>query len=121
VQETRTAKASNELAGLKGLLAELDFTILTDHQIGMMLELAGLGGGDLPSEDGEELNEILDLLPSEVTDRLLTIYYNRLSRYRPSETASEPGGREATARQAPVEAILLGGPSAQGAVAQDQT
>ena len=68
--------------GSQALLSDIDFSTLTDHQIGMMLEMAGLSGGDLPSEEGAELNEILDALPPEVTDRMLTIYYNRLSRYR---------------------------------------
>ena len=55
---------------------------LTDAEIGMKLEMAGLGRGDLPSDESAELNEILDALPPDVTDRMLTIYYNRLSRFR---------------------------------------
>jgi len=48
----------------------------------MLLELAGMGGGALPGDSLGEVWEILNEVDSELKDRVLTIYWNKLNRYR---------------------------------------
>jgi glutamate/tyrosine decarboxylase-like PLP-dependent enzyme len=84
VAEVKAAPAGERLASLRQALAAIDFSKLTDVQIQMLLELGGMGKGDLPGDDEEaEVNEILNALPNHVTDRVLTLFFNQLSRYRP--------------------------------------
>ena len=63
-------------------ISSIDLAKIDDMQLRGLLEMVGLAGGDLPSGEMAEINQILDALPSEVTDRVLTIYFNQLSRYK---------------------------------------
>ncbi len=80
--QASNAKADDAPSGLSAALASIDLTKIDDAQLRGLLEMVGLAGGDLPSGDMAEVNQILDSLPSDVTDRVLTIYFNQLSRYK---------------------------------------
>jgi len=67
---------------LMAAVSSVDFERLTDAQIGQLLEMAGLSGGSLPGDEMADVNRVLDALPPAVTDRVLRLYYNQLSRYR---------------------------------------
>ena len=67
---------------LMAAVSAVDFDRLTDAQIGQLLEMAGLSGGALPGDEMADVNRVLDALPPAVTDRVLRLYYNQLSRYR---------------------------------------
>lgn len=64
------------------MMGAMDLTRLTDEEMEGLLEMAGLAGGDLPSGMMADINEILNELPPQTTDRLLRLYYNRLFQYR---------------------------------------
>ena len=85
VAEVRAGGESGQLAGLRQAMQAIDLDKLTDGQIEQLLEMAGLAGGAVPG-DMADINEILDDLPSRVTDRLLTAFFNRMSRYREPAT-----------------------------------
>lgn len=78
----RAAPANPGASMLSQAAASIDFDTLTDAQIEQLLGLAGLRGGALPGGDMAEVNRILNTLPPAVTDRVLTVYFNELSRYR---------------------------------------
>ncbi len=82
IAEVNSSEASGDMAGLRMALEAIDFSKLTDPQIEGLLEIGGLSDGDLPEGDQAEINQILNDLPSEVTDRVLTLFYNRLNRYK---------------------------------------
>lgn len=67
---------------IRAMLDSVDLSKVTDGQLGELMAMAGLGGGKLPDQDMTEINEILNELPAGVRDRLLTIYFNKLSRYK---------------------------------------
>lgn len=67
---------------IKAMVDSVDLSKVTDGQLGELMGMAGLAGGALPDQDMTEINEILNELPSDIRDRLLTIYFNKLSRYK---------------------------------------
>jgi glutamate/tyrosine decarboxylase-like PLP-dependent enzyme len=73
-----------ETGDLRALVSGIDFETLTDPEIEKILEGAGLAGGSLPQGGAAEINEILNELPPAVTDRILTLYFNQIFRYRPA-------------------------------------
>jgi glutamate/tyrosine decarboxylase-like PLP-dependent enzyme len=78
----RGAAADVAPTPIKAMLASVDLSKVSDGQLGELMAMAGLGNGDLPDQDMTEINEILNELPSDIRDRLLTIYFNKLSRYK---------------------------------------
>ncbi len=80
-QALREEPVQGKEEGLGEILKGLDLEKLTDPEIDGLLEMAGLGSGDLPSGMAE-INEVLNELPPATTDRILKAYYNRLFRYR---------------------------------------
>ena len=78
--EVKTRPNSETLAPLRAALSAIDPAQIEDAMIGGMLEMAGLGGGELPGEQMTEVNELLNELPPALTDRLLTLYVNQLNR-----------------------------------------
>lgn len=76
VAEVRQAPAKpNELLAMLG---ELDLAQFSDDQLGELLQslgVIGAAGGPMA-----EINQILDSLPPAVTDRLVKIFYDLLSR-----------------------------------------
>lgn len=82
VTTVRTTPASSNMAGMVQALSAIDLDKLSDAQIQQLLEMAGLAGGALPGGEMAEINHILNSLPPRTTDRVMTVYYNRLSRYQ---------------------------------------
>jgi len=83
VKGLKSRSLDPEAGGLRGLIAGIDFEKLTDPEIEQLLEAAGLAGGSLPREGTAEINEVLNELPPAVADRILTLYFNQIFRYRP--------------------------------------
>ena len=78
----KSQPADSDLTSFREMMGEMDLTRLTDEEMEGLLEMAGLAGGDLPSGMMADINEILNELPPQTTDRLLRLYYNRLFQYR---------------------------------------
>jgi sphinganine-1-phosphate aldolase len=83
-------RAPSELvANMKGMLENMKPEDLTADGLQNVLAMAGLGGDptqapDVP-ERMAEINELLQAMPPEVADKLLTGFYNELSQYRKKE------------------------------------
>jgi len=73
---------------LRAAMESVDLSELDDKGIAALLEMVGLGAGQLPGGGMAEVNEIFNALPSEQTDRLLKIYFNGLNRIQ-KETPAE--------------------------------
>lgn len=82
VAAVQASTAPSSMANLKAALDAIDLGKLDDAGIRMLLEVAGLGGGAAPGDALGEVWEILNELPAAVKDRVLTIYFNELCRYR---------------------------------------
>ncbi len=63
---------------LRAALEGVDLSTLPPESIEALLGAAGLGGGKLPGEMAD-INEILNLLPVEARDALLTAFFNELT------------------------------------------
>jgi len=83
VEDVKADKSAGGMTELRQALEFINFDKLDDKGIEALLELAGLGGGDLPGDDVGEVFEILNDLPHHIIDRVLAIYFNKLSRYKP--------------------------------------
>jgi glutamate/tyrosine decarboxylase-like PLP-dependent enzyme len=81
VQEIRARADGGGAPGLKEALGEIDLAALSVDELGSLLEAAGLV--DAPPGGGmADVNEILNGLPPDARDRLLTVYLDQMSRYR---------------------------------------
>ena len=65
-------------------LAGADVTNLTDGQIGELLAFSGMGAGTLP-DNRAEVYALLETLPTDFRDRVLTLWFNELCRHHPVE------------------------------------
>jgi hypothetical protein len=82
VAELKANPVESTMATLKAALDGVDLSNLADGDIMALLEIAGLGGGALPdSEAAGDVWEVLDGIEPTTRDRVLTLYYNQLSRY----------------------------------------
>ena len=79
--ELMSKPPSENAASLKEAVSTIDFSQLTAEQIEQMLEMVGLGKGDLPGGLAD-INEVLNEIASKPRDRILTVYYNKLNRYK---------------------------------------
>lgn len=79
----RTLRAGEVAAELRGVLATLDPKNLDQGMLAQMLQLAGVDGATLP-ERMAGINELLNSLPPELTEQVLTEYVNQLFHYRAS-------------------------------------
>ncbi len=89
VDAARTVREGEQEEGgmLRAAIESVDLSELDDEGIARLLEMVGLGTGQLPGEGMAEVNEIFNALPHEQTDRLLKIYFNGINRIRQEETA----------------------------------
>jgi glutamate/tyrosine decarboxylase-like PLP-dependent enzyme len=78
VQQVRSA-GSTEGGGLAALVADIDLQHLTTAEIEGLMDMAGIDakalGGDMT-----EVNHLLDDLPPEVTDRVLRVFLDQLTK-----------------------------------------
>ncbi len=87
------AKAKRQGADQKELplmqaLAKMDLSALTPEGLNQLLSMAGISGGALPQRMAE-INNILNVLPPELTERLLIEYFNEMFRYKPDPPTGE--------------------------------
>lgn len=85
IEAVREADAGPVVAMVRQALEGFDPADVSDEQLYMLLQMVGLGGGDLPDGEMAEINHILNELTPELRDRVLTLYFNELSRYHPAE------------------------------------
>lgn len=72
---------SPQVAQFKAMLANLNVATLNDAAIDNVLKMVGIGGGNVPNRMAE-INTLLESMPADLADRLLTAFYNEWSRYR---------------------------------------
>lgn len=82
VDVVKSTPFQDELAPLRQAIDSIDFEQVSDAEIMELLGMVGLTGGGMP-EDIAGIYGILDDLPTDVTDRVVTLFYNELNRYRP--------------------------------------
>ena len=82
VERAKATAESREGSPLAQALAGLDMSSLTPEGLSQLLALAGSSGGALP-ERMAMINNILNSLPAEVTEKLLIEYFNDLFRLSP--------------------------------------
>ena len=80
VEKARAMKSGELATAVRDAFSSIDPAELTPETFTQMLGMAGIQGGELP-ERMAEINEILNALPAELTERLLTEYVNDLFRY----------------------------------------
>ena len=66
---------------VKAMAAAINPETLTEEEVQNLLGMVGIGDGALPGKMAE-INQILNALPPELCDKLLTGFYNEWSRYR---------------------------------------
>ena len=84
VATAKTMPAGTLAAQLTETFANLDPASLTDEMIAGMLAMVGAGGNAPPARMAE-INEVLNVLPVAVREKLLIGYLNELFRYRPAD------------------------------------
>jgi glutamate/tyrosine decarboxylase-like PLP-dependent enzyme len=81
VEVVRNMRADSLASSVREAFANLDPKTLSDETFGQMLGMAGIEGGALPDRMAP-VSEILNSLPPEVAERLVTEYFNNLYRQR---------------------------------------
>lgn len=81
VERAKAAQPSGLAAAVRDALSSIDPASLSDESFGQMLAMAGIQGFALP-ERMAGINEILNSLPPELRERLLTEFMNELLCYR---------------------------------------
>lgn len=82
VAEIVRKKPKNEaMDQIKAFAATLDAKTLTAESMQNLLAMAGMQGTGIPDRMAE-INELLDALPRDVAEKLLTNFYNDLAQYR---------------------------------------
>ncbi len=77
VDKARTMP-SGELAGMvQGAVGSLDLSAISEEQFSQLLAMAGVEGSALPQRMAG-VNELMNALPAQVREQLLTEYLNRL-------------------------------------------
>jgi glutamate/tyrosine decarboxylase-like PLP-dependent enzyme len=77
IEAVRDSAPSPLVASLKQAIAQVDFATLDDRTLRQMMNMAGIAPGTIPRA-GAELNEVLDLLPPSVRERVLTEVLNEI-------------------------------------------
>lgn len=80
----RTLRVGELAAELRTALATLDPDTMDQGVLAQMLQLAGVEGVALP-ERMAGINELLNALPPDLTEQVLTLYVNQLFHYRERE------------------------------------
>jgi hypothetical protein len=88
--EKARAIPSGELTDVvRQFVSELKPGELDDQSLAGMLSLVGAEGAALPARMAS-INEMLNSLPAELREQVLTAYVNQLFRYRGSDSRSTP-------------------------------
>jgi glutamate/tyrosine decarboxylase-like PLP-dependent enzyme len=81
VDKARSMESGQLAAALGAGLPEMDVSNIPDEAVAQMLGMAGLQNGLLP-ERTAEINEVLNILPPQLRERLLIEFVNDLFRHR---------------------------------------
>jgi glutamate/tyrosine decarboxylase-like PLP-dependent enzyme len=77
VEKARTMKSGELAAAVQNAFSSIDPSTLTPESFSQMLRMAGIQGSALP-ERMAEINEVLNALPAELRERLVTEFMNEL-------------------------------------------
>ncbi len=77
VDEVRDSEPSPLVASLTQALAQIDLASVDDQTLRQMMTMAGIAPGSIPKV-GAEINEVLDMLPADARERVLTEFMNEL-------------------------------------------
>jgi glutamate/tyrosine decarboxylase-like PLP-dependent enzyme len=77
VEKAKTMKSGELAAAVQNAFSSIDPSTLTPESFSQMLRMAGIQGSALP-ERMAEINEVLNALPAELRERLVTEFMNEL-------------------------------------------
>jgi hypothetical protein len=81
VEKAKTMESGGLASAVRDTFSSIDPATLTEESFSQMLGLAGIQGGSLP-ERMAGINEILNALPPQLREKLVTEFMNELLRYR---------------------------------------
>jgi glutamate/tyrosine decarboxylase-like PLP-dependent enzyme len=81
VEKAKMMPSGELTSAIRDAFSSIDPASLTEESFSQMLGLAGIQGGSLP-ERMAGINEILNALPAQLRERLVTEFMNELLRYR---------------------------------------
>lgn len=81
VEKARTLESGGLASAVRDAFSSIDPASLTEESFSQMLGLAGIQGGSLP-ERMAGINEILNALPAQLREKLVTEFMNELLKYR---------------------------------------
>ncbi len=85
VERARTMQSDEQASAVRDAFSSLDPASFTEESLSQMLSMAGIQGFALP-ERMAGINEILNALPVELRERLVTEFMNELLQYREEES-----------------------------------
>jgi sphinganine-1-phosphate aldolase len=85
VEKARTMTSDEQASAVRDAFSSLDPASFTEESLSQMLSMAGIQGFALP-ERMAGINEILNALPVELRERLVTEFMNELLQYREEES-----------------------------------
>jgi hypothetical protein len=77
VEKAKTMKSGELATAVQNAFSSIDPSTLTPESFSQMLRMAGIQGSALP-ERMAEINEVLNALPAELRERLVTEFMNEL-------------------------------------------
>jgi len=81
VERAKTMESGGLASAVRDAFSSIDPATLTEESFSQMLGLAGIQGGSLP-ERMAGINEILNALPPQLREKLVTEFMNELLKYR---------------------------------------
>jgi glutamate/tyrosine decarboxylase-like PLP-dependent enzyme len=81
VERAKTMDSGKLASAIRDAFSSIDPASLTEESFSQMLGMAGIQGGSLP-ERMAEINEVLNALPAELREKLVTEFMNELLKYR---------------------------------------
>ena len=79
VESAKTIKPSGVADMVRESLGSMNPDELTDETLAGMLDMAGMKGFTLPDKMAE-INQIMNVMPREIVDRLLVVFFNEIFR-----------------------------------------
>jgi len=81
VERAKTMESGKVASMVRDAFSSIDPSSFTEETFSQMLGMVGMQGGALP-ERMAEINEILNALPPQLREKLVTEFMNELLRYR---------------------------------------
>ncbi|GIU85396.1 MAG: aspartate aminotransferase family protein [Acidimicrobiales bacterium] len=79
VREVKENRSEDSLASVRAAVSEMDLSALSVGEIEELMTAAGIGASSLSGEM-RDVNRLLDELPRDVCDKVLTVFLDRLTR-----------------------------------------